>query len=110
MDKQVTMHDLEMALRQLYGRTRGKGEGRLTATDENLVRAILIAQLGSVALPGLELDGNLLLVKQVGALENDAEAALADLLSDAIVNAHHVGGGAAARHGECGCVRIEEEE
>jgi hypothetical protein len=54
--------------------------------------------LGSIALARLELDGNLLLVEQVGALEDDAEGALADLLADAVVDADDVGGGAAARH------------
>jgi hypothetical protein len=55
--------------------------------------------LGSVALPGLKLDGYLLLVEQVGAFENDAEAAFTDLLADAIMDADDVGRGAAARHG-----------
>lgn len=77
---------------------RGQGK-RLTAAHKNLVRAILIAQLGSVALPRLKLDGHLLLVEQVGAFEDDAEAALANLLADAVVDAYHVGGCVAARHG-----------
>ena len=70
------------------GEIRGNG---LTAAHEDLVGAVLIAQLGSIALPWLELDGDLLLVEQVGALEDDAERALANLLADAIVDAHDVG-------------------
>ena len=72
----------------------------LTAAHENLVRAVLITQLWSVALAWLELDGNLLLIEQIGALKDDAERALADLLADAVVDADDVGGCAAARH--CG--------
>lgn len=48
-------------------------KGGLTAANQDLVRAILIPQLGSIALPGLKLDSNLLLVEQIGALEDDAE-------------------------------------
>lgn len=55
--------------------------------------------MGSIALARLELDGDLLLVEQVGALEDDAEAALADLLADAVVHADDVGTRTAARHG-----------
>jgi len=62
----------------------------LTAAHKNLVGAILVAQLRSIALPWLELDGDLLLVEQVGALEDDAETALANLLADAVVHAHNV--------------------
>ena len=76
----------------------GEEESRLTAAHKNLVRAILIAQLRSIALPRLELDSNLLLIEQVGALENNTEAALANLLADAVVDAYHVGRCAAARH------------
>ena len=65
--------------------------GLLTASDEDLVGAILIAQLGSVALARLELDGDLLLVEQIGAFEDNAKGALSDLLADAIVNANDVG-------------------
>ena len=83
-------------------------EERLTAAHQDLVGAILVAQLGSLAFPGLELDCNLLLVKQVGALEDDAEAALADLLADAVVDADHVGRGAAARHGARGLLGGED--
>jgi hypothetical protein len=76
----------------------GKGKGELTATNEDLVGAVLVAQLGSIALARLELDGDLLLVEQVGAFKNDAKAALANLLPDAVVDAHDVGRGAAAGH------------
>lgn len=90
-------------------KTSGKGEARsvLTAAHEDLVCAVLIAQLRSVALARLEFDGDLLLVEQVGALEDDAEAALANLLADAVVHADDVGARAAARHGVDG-VRITE--
>jgi hypothetical protein len=77
-----------------------KGKEELTAADEDLVRAVLVAELGRVALAGLKLDGDLLLVEQVGALKDDAEAALANLLADAVVDTHHVGRGAATGHGE----------
>jgi hypothetical protein len=76
------------------GREKRKG---LTAADEDLVGAVLITQLRSVALAGLELDGDLLLVEQVGAFEDDAETAFANLLADAVVDADDVGG-VAARH------------
>jgi hypothetical protein len=68
-----------------------KGKEKLTAADEDLVGAVLVAQLGSVTLARLELDSNLLLVEQVGAFENDTKAALANLLPDAVVDAHNVG-------------------
>lgn len=38
-----------------------------------------------------KLDGDLLVVQQVGALEDDTEGALADLLPDPVVDAHDVG-------------------
>ena len=82
-------------------RVKGRSEGRtkerkkegkvvLTAADEDLVGAVFIAQLGSVALARLKLDGHLLLVEQVGALKDDAETALANLLADAVVHADDV--------------------
>lgn len=77
---------------------------KLTASDQDLVGAVLVTQLGSIALPGLELDGDLLLVEQVRALEDDTKAALANLLADAIMHAHDVGRGASARH----CCYLEE--
>lgn len=40
-----------------------------------------------------EFDGDLLVGEQVGALEDDTKGAFTDLLADAIVHAHHVGGG-----------------
>ena len=70
-------------------------EGVLTATNEDLVRSVFISQLGSVALSRLlfvgrqrlvqtstwgeagrkahKFDGNLLVVQQIGSLENDTE-------------------------------------
>ena len=80
--------------------TSGKGgrKSALTAAHKDLVCAVLIAQLRSIALSRLKLDGDLLLVEQVGALEDDAEAALADLLADAVVHADDVGARTAARH------------
>ena len=75
-----------------------KGKEQLTAAHEDLVRAVLIAQLGGVTLARLELDGDLLLVEQVGALENNAKTTLADLLADAVVDAHHIGRRSAAAH------------
>lgn len=52
----------------------------LTASDQDLVRAVLIAQLWSIALARFKLDGDLRVVEQVGALENDSETALAVML------------------------------
>jgi hypothetical protein len=87
----------------LVGTNKTSGKGGtwsvLTAAHEDLVCAILIAQLRSIALARLKLNGDLLLVEQVGALEDDAEAALANLLADAVVDADDVGTRAAARHG-----------
>jgi hypothetical protein len=70
---------------------------RLTASDENLVGPVLVPQLRCIALPRLELDGDLGVVEQVCPLEDNAEAALADLLADAVVHADNI---AAAR---CHC-------
>ena len=50
---------------------------QLTTSDEDFVCAVFIAKLWSVALTRLELDGDLCVVQEVGALEDDAEAALA---------------------------------
>ena len=81
-----------------------------------------------VALPGLELNGDLGVVQQVGALEQDTEAALADLLAHPVVHAHHVRGGRrhlgvvsfggleydcrcagwGAREGECEVLAVEQ--
>nr|POF16451.1 hypothetical protein CFP56_23969 [Quercus suber] len=67
-----------------------RGPGKLTAADQNLIGAVLIAQLRSVALARLELDGDLGVVEEVGTLEDDAEAALADLLAHAVVHTDDV--------------------
>jgi hypothetical protein len=75
----------------------------LTAADEDLVCAVLVPQLGRIALPGLELDGDLLLVQQVGALEDDTEGALANLLPDAVVDADDVGRRRSGSHCLQGC-------
>jgi hypothetical protein len=74
----------------------------LMAAQESLVRAILIPQLRGFALVRFELDGNLLLIKQVDALEDDAKGALANLLANAVTNANDVRKGAGVRHRECG--------
>jgi len=63
---------------------------RLTASNENLVGPVLVPQLRCITLPRLELDGDLGVVEQVGALEDHAEAALADLLADAVVYADNI--------------------
>ena len=81
----------------VYIRLRGTSV-ELTAAHKDLVRAILVSQLRSIALPRLELDSDLLLVEQVGALEDDAEAALSNLLADAVVDAHDVARRAAGSH------------
>jgi hypothetical protein len=72
----------------------------LTTAYESLVRAIFIVQLRSFALARLEFYGNLLLVEQVDALENDAKGALANLLADVVVDADDVRGGAVIRYSE----------
>lgn len=63
---------------------------RLTAANEDLVRPVFIPQLWRVTLPRLELDGDLGVVEQVCPLEDNAEAALADLLADAVVHADDI--------------------
>lgn len=101
-------------------------ERALTASDKDLVCPVLVSQLGGIALPRFlwvvrrrhgsmkgmgvdkcrswaagkthKLDSNLLVVQQVGALENDAKRALADLLADAVVHADDVRRGRS--HGE----------
>lgn len=62
----------------------------LTASDENLVGPVFVPQLRCIALPRLELDGDLGVVEQVCPLEDNAEAALADLLADAVVYADNI--------------------
>jgi hypothetical protein len=57
-------------------------------------------QLRSFALVRLELYGNLLLVEQVDALEDDAKGALANLLADTVVDADDVRVDAVVRHDE----------
>lgn len=88
------------------------GEGRwcqLTASNEDLVCAVFIAQLWCIALTRLELDRDLCVVQEVGTLKDYAEAALAvdvsvrslrasmsayvpNLLADAVVDADDVAG------------------
>jgi len=74
-----------------------RGTGSLTASNQDLVRPVLVPQLRCITLSRLELYSDLSVVEQVGPLEDNAEAALADLLADAVVHADNV---AAARgHG-----------
>ncbi|KAF1960120.1 hypothetical protein CC80DRAFT_285472 [Byssothecium circinans] len=87
---QPSTYQFRPSTRPAQRKRRRDDEKQLTASNQDLVRAILIPQLWSVALPRLELDGNLLLVEQVGALEDNAKAALANLLADAIMHAHDV--------------------
>lgn len=86
----------------------GVGLG-LTASYEDLVGAVLVTELRSVALTRflleLELDsksreidirthefnGDLSVVQQVCTLEDDTERTLADLLADAVMHADDVG-------------------
>lgn len=81
----------------------------LTASYEDLVGAVLVTELRSVALTrfllglGLEsedgevgvrtheFNGDLGVVQQVGALEDDTKRTLADLLADAVMHADDVG-------------------
>lgn len=64
--------------------------GNAWTANQYLVGPVLIAQLGRVALSRLEFDGDLLVVEQIGALEDDTERALSYLLADAVVHANHV--------------------
>lgn len=64
--------------------------GKLTASNQNLVRPVLVPQLGCVTLSRLELYSDLSVVEQVCPLEDNAEAALADLLADAVVHADNI--------------------
>lgn len=82
-----------------------------TCACHDLVRAVLVSQLRSVALSRLKLDGHLLVAQQIGALVgsmeirtstccrarmltlvDDAKAALANLLSHLEVDAYNVVG------------------
>lgn len=93
-------------------------DGLLTVSYENLVGAVLVSQLGSVALSrflswalarrgraetrkcnqsgasGLrgtdEFDGDLLVVEQIGAFEDDTKRTLTDLLAHTVVDTHYV--------------------
>jgi hypothetical protein len=67
--------------------------GNAWTADQYLISSVLIAQLRRVALSGLEFDGDLLVVEQIGALEDDAERALSYLLADAVVHTDNIGGG-----------------
>jgi hypothetical protein len=75
--------------------------GILTASDQNLVRPILVPQLRCITLSRLELYCDLSVVEQVGPLEDNAEAALADLLANAVVHADNIA--AAGGHGGYEC-------
>lgn len=108
-------------IRGIAGRGWRGERGGLTIAYEDLVGAVFVSQLGSVALArflrdGLarrvgarrnesirrgivqngetdKLDGNLLVVEQVGAFENDTKRALTNLLAHAVVDTDDVGGG-----------------
>ena len=71
--------------------------GELTASNQNLVGPVLVPQLWCITLSRLELYSDLSVVEQVGPLEDNAEAALADLLADAVVHADNIA--AAGCHG-----------
>ena len=80
----------------------------LTASNQNLVRPVLIAELGCIAFPGFlipgqpgrsprrrgrgsyKFDGDLLVVQEVGALKDDSEGAFTDLLAHTVVDTHHI--------------------
>ena len=64
--------------------------GELTASNQNLVGPVLVPQLWCITLSRLELYSDLSVVEQVGPLEDNAEAALADLLADAVVYADNI--------------------
>lgn len=67
------------------------------ATGEDLVGAVFIAELWGIALAGLKLNGHSLAVEEVGAFKDDTERALADLLSNTVVDTDDVGAGAGVR-------------
>lgn len=82
--------------------------GILTASNENLVRPVLIAELGCITFPGFlisgqpggsprqrgrnsyKFDGDLLVVQEVGALKDDTKGAFTDLLAHTVVDTHHI--------------------
>ena len=97
-------------------------DDQLTTSNQDLVRPVLIAELRCIAFPRFlfwdqpggsverrgastyEFDGDLLVVQEVGALENDTKRTFTNFLAHAVVNAHHVGG--RGGHGcEMGCWR-----
>jgi len=85
----------------------------LTTPNQDLVRPILIPQLRRIAFPRLEFDRDLGVVEQVGALEDDAKTALADLLADAVVHADDVAaaGGHLGRRGGTGrCWLVDDRQ
>ena len=92
---------------KLEDRTPSYSLGILTASNQNLICPVLIAELGSIAFPGFligsarrlagqgereryEFDGDLLVVQEVGALENDTKGAFTDLLAHTVVDTHYV--------------------
>lgn len=91
----------------------------LTASNQDLVRPVLITQLRSIALARFlfrlvsryppitrykgtasthKFDGHLLVVQEVGALKNDTKRTLADLLTHTVVDTHYIRG--RRRHGK----------
>lgn len=65
--------------------------GDTGAADENLVGSVLISKLRCIALSRFEFDGHLLIVQQIGTLENNTKGTLSDLLADPVVDADDVG-------------------
>lgn len=63
--------------------------GDAQTTTQGLICTVLVAQLGRLALAGLEFDRDQLVVEHIRTVKNDAERALADLLAYAVVHANN---------------------
>jgi uncharacterized protein YjfI (DUF2170 family) len=64
--------------------------GNAGASNQNLVRSVLIAKLRSVALSRFKLDSDLLIVEKICAFENNAKRSLSNLFPHPIVYTDHV--------------------
>lgn len=64
--------------------------GNAGATNENLIRAVLIPKLWCITLPRFKFDGHLLVVQQIGSLKDDSKGTLSNFLADPVVDADDV--------------------
>ena len=61
-------------------------------SNKNLVCAVLIPQLRSIAFARFKFDSDLAIVQEIGALEYDTKGTFSDLLSDTIMDSDNIGG------------------